>query len=133
MNEPIREALERLQQCVLSVSTRYFCAPMYLVGSAVDGERVPRDLDVVIVLEDYTFEVAYGAGTETVSDWRSSHGVVEPRAIWLRWARDCAKQGLELTRLCRMLVDFKVQPRSFFEGSTLPKRRLDTWGAPQTL
>lgn len=111
-------------------SLRYGLSPVYLAGSAAQGDQDPRDLDVSIVVSDDLFWHLYGFPTgreKAMGEWCESW-LQPPTRTWLRWAKDCAKGSERLT--FGYFVDFKVWPawyaKAHFVG--MPKIRLDTIG-----
>lgn len=107
--------VERAIHHASSVSARYYALPLYLVGSGLTSPD-PRDIDLIVQVPDELFQAMYEGGDE--------------KAFWKRWAGDCAKQGLELTMLCRRQVDFQTQPQKVFERINKPRVRVDCFGAP---
>ncbi len=110
-----------------ALSARYYGLPVYLVGSAL-RDPDPRDIDIVIPVPDDLFLSMYGDAEDTLVDWADA--IRAPRVDlpkqWLRWARDCAKQGRELTYFCHRQVDFKTQPQTYFDTfNHKPRQRLD--------
>lgn len=116
---------DRLRRAANSLSARYYGAPVYLVGSALTDED-PRDLDVVVVVEEELFLAMYAGPGETYQTWIDGWSQAEPPAVWRRWARDGAKQGAMLTRILAHSVDFKVQALTETRNHTGKKaHRLD--------
>ena len=108
-----------------ALSARYYGLPVYLVGGALTDPD-PRDLDIVIPVPNDLFLAMYGDPEDTTNGWVDGRRTSQPPPMWLRWAKDCAKQGRELTLFCRRAVDFKTQPKSYFDTfEDKPKRRLD--------
>jgi hypothetical protein len=107
-------ALERISRHGNALSMRYHGSPVFLVGGAL-SDPDPRDVDVVVLMPDELFWCAYGwpdgdpaAGIEA---WDAGHRLLDPPRIWWRWARDCTKQSLWLTKqIGGPLVDFKTLP-----------------------
>jgi hypothetical protein len=98
-----------------ALSARYYGCPVYLVGSAI-VDPDPRDVDIVIPIPDHLFAAMYGdADRESYGKWFGGMYTEDPPPVCRRWARDVAKQGRELTLFCARAVDFKTQPRSFFD------------------
>lgn len=107
----------RLRERAWWLSARYYGAPVYLVGSAVTSAD-PRDLDLVVILPDDLFVCCYGdrGEAQALNVWRYGPGHpdrTEPPPIWMRWARDVAKQSAQLTAEMHRAVDFKVQCERF--------------------
>ncbi len=107
-----------------ALSARYFGAPVYLVGSAL-RENDPRDIDIVIPLEDELFIACYGDEHDTTDLWKRGLRNGSPPSIWRRWAKDCAKQAKAMTMYCKRAVDFTTQPMSHFETYSGDRVRLD--------
>lgn len=109
-----------------ALSARYFGLPVYIVGGALTDPN-PRDVDIVIPMPDDLFLAAYGdSKVFDMVRWESGMRDANPPAMWLRWARDCAKQSRAMTMFCARVVDFKTQPETYFktfEGK--PRVRLD--------
>lgn len=108
-----------------ALSARYYGAPVYLVGGALTDPD-PRDLDIVVPLDDELFVACYGDEGDVATGWANAVRGANPPPMWRRWARDCAKTSRQMTLFCRRAVDFKVQPECYFaihEG--LPRVRLD--------
>lgn len=108
-----------------ALSARHFGAPVYLVGSAVWNPD-PRDLDVVVVLDDELFVACYGEQADVASKWDDTALAVWRTPMWRRWARDCAKTSTKMTLFCRRAVDFKTQPRCCFDTFHEKRIRLDS-------
>lgn len=114
------------------LSARYCGAPVYLVGGALT-DLDPRDIDLVVPLPDDLFVACYGdtpfrvgAVDSELAAWSDSLGSADPRPVWRRWARDCAKASRALTLAVGRAVDFKVQPeREFARHEGCPRLRLD--------
>lgn len=124
---PDTPCVERASIYSHALSARYYGLPVYLVGSAL-RDPDPRDIDIVIPVLDDLFLAMYGDLTDTLAGWQS--GIRVPHAdlpkTWLRWAKDCAKQGRQMTYFCRRQVDFKTQPQSYFDTfADKPRLRLD--------
>lgn len=118
----------RAQLLAAGLSARYYGLPVYLVGSAITDPD-PRDIDLVIPIPDDLFAAMYGEENTTVErnvgDWCTGTGG-HATPIWLRWARDCARQSRQLTMACRRAVDFKTQlPIRFDSYADKPRVRLD--------
>lgn len=111
-------AIKRITEVSHALSALYFGLPVYLVGSGLVESKDPNDIDVVIPVPDDLFDAMYGVYVAPID-----RGT--PSAQWKRWARDCAKQGRELTMVCMKSVDFKTQPKSLFSTIAKPRRRLD--------
>ena len=110
-----------------ALSARYYGLPVLLVGSAL-RDPDPRDVDIVIPVPDDLFLAMYGGPADTLAEWQSSVWAPSTNLPkqWLRWAKDCAKQGREMTFFCRRQVDFKTQPQSYFDTfADKPRLRLD--------
>lgn len=100
-----------------AISLRYFGSPVYLVGGALKDDVDPRDIDLVVVVEDQIFWQMYCApeyDLETfLGAWNAGGFEHPPSRGWSRWARDCVKQGRWLMERLERCVDFKVQPVSY--------------------
>lgn len=107
-----------------ALSARYYGLPVYLVGSALTAPD-PRDIDIVIPIPNKLFIAMYGDNGDNTTRWKSGSRTSQPPPLWLRWARDCAKQSLELTMFCHRQVDFKTQPQTEFDTFSGPRLRLD--------
>jgi hypothetical protein len=77
-----------------------FCAPVYLVGSALEKGSDARDVDVRVVLDDDQFQARYETSP---SKWPSSQ----------RWVDDCAKLGAQAVAMTRLNVDFQIISRTW--------------------
>lgn len=96
-----------------------FCAPVYLVGSAL-VETHPRDVDLVIILPLEDFVARYGDPTE----WRWQSLMPEWSDGSLRWAADVAKLGGFCSRVHKLNIDLKIQPRNNWHAGKA-RMRLD--------
>ena len=124
--------IEELAPCVIrmhaqapGISMLYFGQPVYLVGKSLYSCTDPRDIDVVVILPDDLFVAAYGDKERhqtdgiknAITQWMVDNSkTISPTKLWLRWARDMAKQNAFLTRVCDRRVDFKVQPQSYAQA-----------------
>lgn len=124
MNLPDTPCVVRARIFAHSLSMRYFGCPVYLVGGAL-YDYDPRDVDLVVPLPNDVFLACYGSRHDKIEAWGNGWATADPTPLWMRWARDCAKQSLELTRFCERAVDFKTQPQSFFDTlASKPRLRL---------
>lgn len=112
-----------------ALSVRYCGSPVYLVGGALTDPD-PRDIDIAIVMPDALFIAAYANGDglprsgDPIGEWDLGGMSDDPPRIWRRWARDCAKQGADLTRrIGSPIVDFKTQPETWANRYELKPRR----------
>ena len=97
--------VDRLQMQLASFAgntAARFCAPVYLVGSALDRADT-RDVDVRVVLSDEQFEArGYGLPTKWPSQCQ-------------RWIDDVAKLSAQVVADTRLNVDFQIQSNSWAE------------------
>ena len=109
-----------------ALSARYYGCPVYLVGGAT-SDPDPRDIDIVVPVPDPLFVSMYADGDPgELANWSNGMDMRIATPAWKRWARDCAKQGRELTLFCARAVDFKTQPESHFRDyDGQPRIRLD--------
>jgi hypothetical protein len=108
-----------------ALSARYYGCPVYLVGGALTDPD-PRDLDIVVRVPDALFLAMYCDGKGDIAGWHDGKRESDPPTHWRRWARDCAKQGAQMTHFCARAVDFKTQPATFFATyDDKPRVRLD--------
>ena len=122
--------LNKLIQVLTLIKSRYYNEEVYLVGSILTSPS-PRDIDVVIAVEDRLFEAMYGSSlskNETVDTWIAAikgwNKNLSPVMVSY-WQKDIAKQGKELTMMCGLQVDFKTQPVKLFNSIPLEKHRLE--------
>lgn len=83
-----------------------FGHPVYLVGSAIDAEERPRDVDVVVILPNEEFEARYGHTPYDFIRAAIEPGLEEYRALW---NRDMAKLSSNASRELDCNIDLKVQ------------------------
>lgn len=107
--------LKKLIQVLTFIKSRYYNQPTYLVGSILKTST-PRDIDVIIEIEDGLFEAMYGKSlseNESVDTWIAAikhwNKNLSPSMVNY-WQLDVAKQSKELTLMCGIQIDFKTQP-----------------------
>lgn len=121
---------KKLVQVLTFIRSRYYNQEIYLVGSILSSLN-PRDIDVVVEIEDGLFEAMYGKSlskNETVDTWIAAikywNKNLSPVMVNY-WQTDTAKQGKELTLMCGLQIDFKTQPSKLFNSIPLEKYKLD--------
>ena len=124
---PASEHLEvQLRGWANQIAAR-FGAPVYLIGSSLTEDH-PRDVDIVVILQDIDFNARYG------SDWDWQTMLPDWSEGALRWAADCAKLAQRVARAYNINVDFKVQPETFARHrENKPRLRLDRVGVPEAI
>ncbi len=122
--------LKKLVQVLTFIRSRYYNQEIYLVGSILSSLN-PRDIDVIVEIEDGLFEAMYGKSlskNETVDTWIAAikhwNKNLSPVMVTY-WQTDTAKQGKELTLMCGLQIDFKTQPSKLFNSISLEKYKLD--------
>lgn len=122
--------LKKLIQVLTFIKSRYYNQPTYLVGSILKTST-PRDIDVIIEIEDGLFEAMYGKSlseNESVDTWIAAikhwNKNLSPSMVNY-WQLDVAKQSKELTLMCGIQIDFKTQPSKLFNSIPSEKYKLE--------
>lgn len=123
-------SLKKLVQVLTFIRSRYYNQEIYLVGSILSSLN-PRDIDVVVEIEDSLFEAMYGKSlseNESVDTWIAAikHWNKGLSPVMVNyWQTDIAKQSKELTLMCGLQIDFKTQPSKLFNSIQLEKYKLE--------
>lgn len=124
LQPPLEEShpLKTWANCVAG----FYGGKVYLVGSQITAKENPRDVDVVCIISDKSFEIRFG----NVDDWMQQGGTglwTEVRWKWADASVRTTEEGMSLTKLP---IDFKVYPETLHKGfqnihDDFPPYRLD--------